>query len=61
MQNKHAVELKKAMRGMVWDEFKDCMRHGVIVLSIDEMTNVFTNLLTEFIVFQKRKEKHGEE
>ena len=47
--------LRYAMRSMVNDEFMATMRLGVIVVTREEMVNVFINLLAEFIEFQRQQ------
>lgn len=55
MKKKYPKGTHGPMSHLVYDEFKDTMRMGVIVVSLDEMTNVFMNLLAEFMTFQKQR------
>ena len=42
------MECWKDMSKLVWDEFHDITRNGMIVISHDEMTTVFINLIADF-------------
>ncbi len=55
MKKKNTSELHNKMKDMVYDEFLSTMKAGVIVVTVDEMTNVFVNLLAEFMEFQRVK------
>lgn len=49
--------LHQKMRGIIYDEFTSCMKAGVIVVTVEEMTNVFINLLAEFMEFKRAQNK----
>ena len=58
MNKKHPYadwECWRPMQNLVFDEFKDIMRNGMIVISLNEMTTVFINLIVDFNRMQKMK------
>lgn len=59
MMKKIKTDLQKEMQWIVYEEFKDCYRAGVIVVTREEMTNVFINLLADFLEFQRQTKESG--
>lgn len=60
MKKKNKDELHVKMERLVWDEFKDTMRAGVIVVTVDEMANYTINLLVEFMRFKGMSTDHSD-
>lgn len=51
----HMQVLHDQMDNLVWELFIDCIHHGVIVISREEMRNILINWTAEFIEFQRSK------